>query len=267
MSNLDQRRLAKNHYFLFTMVFIIAELLFAYEVGIIGEAGLIGVGFKTIFFLVFIGLTMIGYKWAKLVTLILLILYAVFCLLLGFDTDSLLLKIIAMYYLYFGLVPYLSKRLQFLTLQNGETADKKPLQFVEPEPIIVDGVEHDFPQILKRYQSMLIDGLLILAAVTVFVQVKEEIGLESTGISIVFFIMTISYEPILTAYSATVGQRLMKIRVRDIKNPDQKINLFRAYIRILTKGIFGWLSFLTINFNRERRAIHDLAAASVVVKV
>jgi uncharacterized RDD family membrane protein YckC len=78
-------------------------------------------------------------------------------------------------------------------------------------------------------------------------------------------LILLTYEPILTAYSRTIGQRVMKIRVGRQENPLERINLLHAYIRWFTKGLLGWISFVTINFNPEHRAIHDMASDSVMV--
>jgi len=45
------------------------------------------------------------------------------------------------------------------------------------------------------------------------------------------------------------------------------MTLLQAYIRFITKILLGWLSFLTINMNKDRRAIHDLVASTVMIKV
>lgn len=41
---------------------------------------------------------------------------------------------------------------------------------------------------------------------------------------------------------------------------------FQAIIRYIIKISLGWISFLTINSNYEKRAIHDFVAGSVVIK-
>jgi hypothetical protein len=74
------------------------------------------------------------------------------------------------------------------------------------------------------------------------------------------------YEPVLTTFSATIGQRVMGIRVRNAKNPDKHINILQAYLRLIVKYLLGWLSFITIGFDERHRAIHDLAGESVVVR-
>ena len=80
-------------------------------------------------------------------------------------------------------------------------------------------------------------------------------------------IFALVYEPLLVTYAATLGQYVLGIRVRDTRDPQQRINILQSYIRIVLKLSLGWLSLLTINFNPQHRAIHDLAAGSVVVKV
>lgn len=57
----------------------------------------------------------------------------------------------------------------------------------------------------------------------------------------------------------------MKIRVGRHKNPGEKINLPNAYMRWFTKGLLGWISFVTINFNPEHRAIHDMVSDAVMI--
>ena len=78
-------------------------------------------------------------------------------------------------------------------------------------------------------------------------------------------IVSLTYEPFLTSYSRTIGQRLMNIRVRRHGNPNERISLFNAYLRCFIKDLLGWISFISIHFNSERRAIHDLASGSVMI--
>jgi uncharacterized RDD family membrane protein YckC len=74
------------------------------------------------------------------------------------------------------------------------------------------------------------------------------------------------YDPLLTAMSGgTLGHRLMKLTVRKFKKPASRISFGQAYVRFLTKGLFGWLSFITVTANKSKRAIHDLASGSSVL--
>ena len=111
---------------------------------------------------------------------------------------------------------------------------------------------------------MAIDAVLLL---TILIGTMLIMG-ENENRPTVILLMTIVlsfYEPLLSRYSATVGQRIMGIRVRNYNAPSQPVGFWQAYIRVWIKGILGWLSFLTVHHNRERRAIHDIAGSSVVI--
>lgn len=73
------------------------------------------------------------------------------------------------------------------------------------------------------------------------------------------------YEPIFSAYGGTLGQRLMRIRVRDYNRPFRPARLWQVYVRVWTKCLLGWLSFLTVHQNREHRALHDIASSTIVI--
>ncbi len=74
------------------------------------------------------------------------------------------------------------------------------------------------------------------------------------------------YEPLATTLGCTAGNYLMNVRVRQYENTGQKINILQAYLRFIIKFFLGWMSFLTIHSNKERRAIHDLVAGTVVIE-
>jgi uncharacterized RDD family membrane protein YckC len=65
----------------------------------------------------------------------------------------------------------------------------------------------------------------------------------------------------------TLGNYIKGIRVRQISDTSKKINLIQALIRYPVKVMLGWFSFLTIGSNSKRRAIHDFAAGSVMIKL
>jgi uncharacterized RDD family membrane protein YckC len=84
--------------------------------------------------------------------------------------------------------------------------------------------------------------------------------------AIVFVAIWGVYEPVSQTLGCTLGNYLMKIRVRKNSNEDQKINLIQAYARFVVKFLLGWLSFLTIGLNEKRRAIHDFASGTVMIE-
>ena len=74
------------------------------------------------------------------------------------------------------------------------------------------------------------------------------------------------YEPIAMVFGSTLGNYLMKIRVREHGNTTKRINILQSYIRFVIKILLGWLSFITISANKERRAIHDLVSGSIMIE-
>lgn len=256
---------ARTYYTILGAIFIVCEILFLMEVIANGDGDFFGVSIKTLFFLVFVGLTYLGFNWAKWALTILLLLYSIACLIAGFEIPSLSMKLIALYYILFALLPHFSVRLKPLTKSTSKYSSNKKV-FVEPKPIVTPTKDFDFPYLIDRYKSMLIDFLLLFVFVVACVKLNERLDLESTWILVIYLVIALSYEPVLTTYSATIGQRMMNIRVRNIDDPNKRINLGQAYLRFISKGLLGWLSFITMNMNSEKRAIHDFLASSVVVE-
>ncbi len=82
-----------------------------------------------------------------------------------------------------------------------------------------------------------------------------------------FASLFIIYEPICMVFGSTLGNYLKSIRVRKNVDATKRINIFQAIIRYPVKVFLGWISFLTINSNPKRRAIHDLISGSVMIKL
>lgn len=140
--------------------------------------------------------------------------------------------------------------------------------FVVAQPISLDLEQSvKYPRLVNRYKALLTDSALLLTALILIMLVTENSESRSTIMITSGLVLLLGYEPILTAYSQTIGQSIMKIQVRQFRQPDQKISLINAYVRWFTKGLLGWLSFITINFNSGHRAIHDLASDSIMIEV
>lgn len=121
------------------------------------------------------------------------------------------------------------------------------------------------PTIPRRYATTVIDGLLVLVAFVVPTTVLGSV--ESTRVlRIVIAVVAIfAYEPICTGRYVTLGQWMTGVRVRRMDN-GQKIGVVRAWGRIVLKVFLGIVSFLILPFVPGRRAIHDLASGSIVIK-
>jgi len=132
-------------------------------------------------------------------------------------------------------------------------------------------MEQEYPELKTRVQSTFIDIVLmaILMFVAAWILDKAGVGDEeesATMKAIVFIGIWGIYEPLSTTLGATLGNYLMKIRVRKVSDSGKKLNLLQAFVRFAFKFSLGWLSFLTIHFNNQRRAIHDIVAGSVMLE-
>lgn len=123
-----------------------------------------------------------------------------------------------------------------------------------------------YPTILRRYVSSLIDGLVLIAGATLVAFTLQGDGPVVTGVRLtLIFGLLLLYEPLLTSRSATVGQRMTGIRVRRADDPTARIGIPQAYLRLLVKLPLGFISFFSMGFNKQHRALHDFAAGSVMV--
>jgi uncharacterized RDD family membrane protein YckC len=120
-----------------------------------------------------------------------------------------------------------------------------------------------YPNLLRRYLSTLIDMVLVLFLVYFYAHSPLYVP---RGISLVIaFLVFLSFEPLLTAFACTPGQALMRLRVRDVEGL-KRISVNFAYLRALTKYALGMVSFFSVPLRRDRRALHDLVAQTIVIE-
>lgn len=124
-----------------------------------------------------------------------------------------------------------------------------------------------FPTLVTRIKAIFIDLLIIFAvfiATTLFIDNFVDLPDFIKGFILVF--MFYLYDPFLTAFTGgTLGHKLMKLKVKRYENPEQNISITAAFLRFLTKGLLGWLSFLTVTGHKHKRAIHDFAGGSIIL--
>ena len=83
--------------------------------------------------------------------------------------------------------------------------------------------------------------------------------------SVIIFLL---YDPLLTSLNGgTIGHSLSKIGVRKDEGLNNPISFPVAIIRFILKVLLGWISLITISGDKKKKAIHDNAAKSVVVKL
>ena len=92
-------------------------------------------------------------------------------------------------------------------------------------------------------------------------------GGTATGVRVgIFLFCIVMYEPLLVASrGGTLGHALLRIQIKKYDDPAQTISMVSAIVRILVKGLLGWISFLAVIFSHEKRAIHDIASGAIVL--
>lgn len=129
-------------------------------------------------------------------------------------------------------------------------------------------METKYPQLVDRIQSTFIDTILIVILMFACSGILDQFEHVPDWIRIIMFIgLFIAYEPLCMTLGATLGNYLKGIRVRNNLDTTKRISLFQAIIRYPVKVLLGWISFLTINSNQKRRAIHDLVSGTVMIKL
>jgi uncharacterized RDD family membrane protein YckC len=127
--------------------------------------------------------------------------------------------------------------------------------------------EENFPPLVKRFQSLITDQVLIIICMVILSQLLSNSKEEENGMlkGFLLFGLFFLYEPFCMAFGCTMGNYISGIRVRRFGNQEKRINIFQSYIRFIIKLFLGMISFFTVTSNKAKRAIHDMAADSIVV--
>ena len=122
-----------------------------------------------------------------------------------------------------------------------------------------------FPNLFRRYVASMIDVIVIVVLVGLIgnLPITETQNIPPV---VIILIVLVAYEPTLSAFACTIGQLAMRIRVR--RSHDRlQIGLGRAIARTFAKYMLGAASFLTMPKQREKRAMHDLLAGTLMLDV
>ncbi len=123
-----------------------------------------------------------------------------------------------------------------------------------------------YPTVFRRYLGSLVDGMIVLSAMVGGGLLISNVGPQLTWLRGAWLgFVLFGYEPLFTSLGATVGQRVLKYRVRRHDDRARTISFPAAVLRYVIKLFLGFISFFTMSFNSEQRAIHDMAAGSVVI--
>ncbi len=241
---------------LLTALFVLSEILFTYVFGYIPEE-IMGSIIKVFLILLFILLFTKKLAWARWTLSVLLILFGSLYLVAAIiEVTTISYYIFGAFDIFFGIYIHTSKSLKVYRT-------KVPIEStVAPSEQMIEG---NYPSLVKRYIALLTDALLQFGFLIVLMLIFQDSEYRSAIMITTAAILLLCYEPLLTVYSGTIGQKIMKLKVRRFGQPDRRLSLMNAYIRWLTKGLLGWISFITINFNTEHRAIHDFASDAIML--
>ena len=105
---------------------------------------------------------------------------------------------------------------------------------------------------MERTKATTIDILSIIVIMYVSSLLFESIGNVSADVrKWLFLSLFVFYEPVCTTFGTTLGNYIVKIRVRKVSNNEKNINIIRSFLRYFFKMIFGWFSFLTIFTSKQ----------------
>lgn len=121
-----------------------------------------------------------------------------------------------------------------------------------------------YPSVFRRYVATLLDIAVIWFAVFSLTRIPV-VASSSWGMPIAAAAVILFYEPLFTSCLCTLGQWIMRFRVRD-RRTSLRIPIPIAYLRVVVKYVLGAISALTIPAREDRRGIHDLVANSIVVE-
>ncbi|HZG00323.1 MAG TPA: RDD family protein [Chitinophagales bacterium] len=125
-----------------------------------------------------------------------------------------------------------------------------------------------YPMLVRRVQAIFVDSLVLIGVlVTMNALVEMFPGTPGWLRGLALYGWIFLYEPLLSIYAFTLGQYVTGIRVRRAVDPGVRINLWQSYVRFVVKVSLGWLSFVTIHANPKKRALHDLASGSVMIRL
>jgi uncharacterized RDD family membrane protein YckC len=120
-----------------------------------------------------------------------------------------------------------------------------------------------YPSLLRRYMASLIDGATLFFVFVLYMRAPLRFA-QSQAPHYWPLVLLALYEPLLTRYLCTPGQLLMNIRVRT--EPEiERVPVLRTFIRLFVKYLLGIVSFVFMPAHRQKRALHDLAADTIVV--
>lgn len=128
-------------------------------------------------------------------------------------------------------------------------------------------VAFEHPTVVRRYFSTFIDYMLIFAVMALAgaMPLGDEVIMVIR--SVILALGFLVYEPVMSSRYCTVGQWLLRVRVRVDGDASARISIVRSYARYAVKLFLGTVSLFTVPFSRRQKAIHDMVIKSMMIRV
>ena len=125
----------------------------------------------------------------------------------------------------------------------------------------------NYPPTGTRLKAGIIDFLFIVSIWTLTAFVIDSVGGAPNWLrGAVFVVMVYLYDPLSVGFwGGTLGHRLLGVEVRRNSQPEARVNLLLATLRVMIKYFLGIISVIVSYAREDNRAIHDLVCDSVVV--
>lgn len=254
--------MSKKLFYILTSILLFLSGLFTVKIITIGNGDFLGGIIMGIISFLIIYIVYRGYRWVKWFGIVGFLLLAVGTFLSGIENEDYSFFILTIGYLYLTWNLIRVRSIQVVKKEEQIHQPQLPVNSFQSGENL-----YEYPLLIKRIQALFIDGALLLTTLIIVMILSEESPNAITIRIVMFTVISLLYEPLLTTYASTLGQKVIGIRVRDVKDPSKRISLLNSYARTFVKDLLGWLSFVTIHFNPGHRAIHDLVASSVMVNV
>jgi uncharacterized RDD family membrane protein YckC len=121
-----------------------------------------------------------------------------------------------------------------------------------------------YPNALRRYVATMVDVAVVWSGIALISRLYVAMRSDVLAFSL-SGLLVLSYEPLLTVYASTIGQAAMRFKVRTVDGLN-RISVGQAYGRFIVKYLLGIISFMTMPARSDRRAVHDLAAETIVIE-
>ncbi|WP_435623225.1 RDD family protein [Flagellimonas sp.] len=129
-------------------------------------------------------------------------------------------------------------------------------------------MKKEYALLPDRVKAAFIDAVILVASMYLTSEILNLFDSVPDYVRISLFIaFTFLYEPIfVSVFGQTLGHSYSGIRVERDNDSGKHVIFPLALLRSIIKYILGWLSFLTVTGDEHKKAIHDHAAKSIVVK-